>query len=354
MSRPFVTALIDTYNQQSFIAEAIQSVLAQDFPASEMEVLVVDDGSTDGTPEIIRKFHPRARYLHKANGGQGSAFNAGIGEARGEIVAFLDGDDWWAPRKLSAIAEVFERESAVGLVGHGITNVHPNGRQVVQLSRESVRFRLNSAENAKILRMRRGFLGTSRMAYRRSVLQQIGVVPTELAFEADEYLFTLAGLYSEVLILKESLTFYRLHDKNLYQVSRGEDGRVRKKQEVIAALARSLEERFNDLGISPEIADPVLECVQVEADHLRLAIDGGYPWETVSTEMKIMRIFHGDVSLWQQAFSCARLIPALVMPADSYYRWRQRLSSSGFYQRLRQQFFPFPKPAFVYEEERTK
>jgi glycosyltransferase involved in cell wall biosynthesis len=94
MGKPLVTVLIDTYNHERFIEEAIVSVLAQDFPASDTEILVVDDGSTDRTPDIVRKFEPRVRLLRKENGGQASAFNAGIPEATGEIVAFLDGDDW--------------------------------------------------------------------------------------------------------------------------------------------------------------------------------------------------------------------------------------------------------------------
>src|SRR5580692_2357527 len=118
MSKPFVTALIDTYNHEAFIEKAIESVLHQDFPAVESEILVVDDGSTDRTPELVRKFAPRVRMLRKANGGQASAFNAAIPEAQGEIVAFLDGDDWWAPGKLTAVADVFARDAAVGLVGH--------------------------------------------------------------------------------------------------------------------------------------------------------------------------------------------------------------------------------------------
>lgn len=354
MSRPFATALIDTYNQESFIGDAIQSVIEQDFPVSDFEVLVVDDGSTDRTAEIINRFQPRVRYLRKVNGGQGSAFNAGIREARGEIIAFLDGDDWWAPGKLSAIASVFERDPEVGSVGHGITSVYPNGKQVVQLPREPARFRLNSVDGAKMLRMRRGFVGTSRMAYRREVLRQIGAVPEPLIFEADEYLFTLAGLYADVMILHEAFTFYRLHDRNLYQLNNGEGGAIRRKQEVIAALARSLRKEFAEIGVPAEIADTILECVDVEANHLRLMLDGGYPWETVSTEMKIMRVFHSDASLWQRTFSCARLIPALVMPADTYYRWRQRFSGSGLYRRLRQEFFPFPTSPYVHQEERTK
>ncbi|HKT90414.1 MAG TPA: glycosyltransferase family A protein, partial [Candidatus Sulfotelmatobacter sp.] len=110
MLRPAVSVLIDTFNHERFIEEAVVSVLEQDFAGSETEILVVDDGSTDRTPEILRKFAPRVRVLTKANGGQGSAFNAGIAEARGEIVAFLDGDDWWAKTKLSRVTEAMAAE----------------------------------------------------------------------------------------------------------------------------------------------------------------------------------------------------------------------------------------------------
>src|SRR5271168_3387703 len=156
MSKPFVSALIDTYNQEEFIEEAIKSVLEQDFPASETEIVVVDDGSTDRTAEIVRKFAPRVRLLSKVNGGQASAFNAGIPEARGEIVAFLDGDDWWAPGKLKAVAQVFSTDPAVGLVGHGVIHVQSNGEQQTESLRENSRFRIASAEDAKLFRSRRG------------------------------------------------------------------------------------------------------------------------------------------------------------------------------------------------------
>src|SRR6202161_621004 len=105
MARPAASVLIDTYNHERFIEEAIVSVLEQDFPSSETEILVVDDGSTDRTPEIVQKFAPRVRLIQKTNGGQASAFNAGIPEARGEIIAFLDGDDWWARNKLTVVMQ---------------------------------------------------------------------------------------------------------------------------------------------------------------------------------------------------------------------------------------------------------
>src|SRR6266852_5119198 len=98
----FVSVLIDTYNHERFIEQAIVSALEQDFPAGEREIIVVDDGSTDSTAEITRKFKP--------HGGQASAFNAGIPECKGEIVSFLDGDDWWVANKIQLA--VCERKKA--------------------------------------------------------------------------------------------------------------------------------------------------------------------------------------------------------------------------------------------------
>jgi glycosyltransferase involved in cell wall biosynthesis len=352
MSMPFATVLIDTYNHQSFIEEAINSVLNQDFPASETEILVVDDGSIDNTPKIVRKFAPRVRLLSKTNGGQASAFNAGIPEARGEIVAFLDGDDWWAPGKLSAVSEAFAADADIGLIGHGVTEVYPDGRQRTEVPREVTRFRITSTEEAKTFRMRRGFLGTSRMAYRREILRRIGCVPEELKFEADEYLFTLAGLLADVMILRESFTFYRLHDRNLFQVTSGDIQAIRRKQQVLAALARALQEKLKQSGVPTDIAKTILECIEVEADVLRLELDSGFPWETVSAELRIMRVFHSDASIWQHLFSFARLIPALMLPANIYYRWRRRLSVLAFYQKFRRRLLPFPVPDHVERREK--
>jgi glycosyltransferase involved in cell wall biosynthesis len=352
MSMPFVTVLIDTYNHREFIEDAINSVLRQDFPLSETEILVVDDGSTDDTDEVVRKFAPRVRLLRKSNGGQASAFNAGIPEAHGEIVAFLDGDDWWAPGKLTAVSEAFAKDADVGLIGHGVTEVYPDGRQRTEVPREVSRFRVTSVEKAKTFRMQRGFLGTSRMAYRKELLERIGCVPEALTFEADEYLFTVAALLAEVMILRESFTFYRLHDRNLFQLTSGDPQAIRRKQLVLSALAQSLEDKLKRDGVPFEVARAILECIEVEADVLRLAVDGGFPWETVSTELKIMRVFHSDASMSQHLFSCARLIPALLLPASTYYRWRRWVSVSAFYQNIRRKLLPFPVPNQVERREK--
>lgn len=352
MSKPLVTVLIDTYNHQLFIDDAINSVLGQDFPASETEILVVDDGSTDNTSEHIRKFAPHVRLLSKVNNGQASAFNMGIPESRGEIVAFLDGDDWWAPGKLTAVVEAFASNPNVGLVGHGVTEVHPDGRRRTEVPREVSLFRIRSSEEARTFRMQRGFLGTSRMAYRREILSRIGSVPEVLKFEADEYLFTLAGLFADVMILQDSYTFYRVHGANLFQITTGNDEAIRRKQKILVALVESLEQTLKHHGVPFEIAKTILECVEVEADVLRLRVDGGYPWETLSTELRIMRVFHSDASIKQHLFSWLRLIPAVVLPARTYYDWRRRLSLLAVYEEFRRKHMPFPVPRHVERREK--
>src|SRR5258706_2133901 len=163
----------DAFKRERFIERVFVSDLEKDFPAADREIIVVDDGSTDRTPEIVKKFEPRVRLLRKENGGQASAFNAGIPECRGEIVAFLDGDDWWAPGKLQAVVGALASDTSIGMVGHGITEVFSDGRQHTELLREVPRFRIDSAAGARLFRLRKSFLGTRRVALRLGLCREV-------------------------------------------------------------------------------------------------------------------------------------------------------------------------------------
>ena len=102
--RPAISAVMPAFNAERFLAEAIRSVLAQSLPP--VEVIVVDDGSTDSTGEIARSFGEPVRCIRQQNAGPSAARNRGIREARGEFIAFLDADDWWLPGHLAAAARV--------------------------------------------------------------------------------------------------------------------------------------------------------------------------------------------------------------------------------------------------------
>jgi glycosyltransferase involved in cell wall biosynthesis len=347
MAKPFVSVLIDTYNHERFIEQAVVSVLEQDFPAREREILVVDDGSTDTTPDILKKFAPGIQVLRKENGGQASAFNAGIPECQGEIVAFLDGDDWWAQGKLARVAEAMRAEPEVGIVGHGITEVYTDGREHTELLREVPRFRIDSEEGARVYRLRKSFLGTSRMTIRAGILSEIGKVPEALRIQADEYLFTMAAALSDGLILRESLTYYRLHEANAFQIADGNTQALRRKQSVLAALADSLRVELKKRRVPERAAKLVVDSVQTEADLLRLGLENGWPAETVRAELRNYRMMHERASLSQWLVKCVTLLPACLMPSRTYYSLRQRVARNGFYLRARKRWLGFPEPPHV-------
>ena len=115
---PRVSVIIPTYNRAHLVERAIDSVLTQDF--ADFEIIVVDDGSTDETPiKLSRYGDSRICYLRKENGGLASARNAGIAQAHGEYIAFLDDDDTFLPTKLSLQAQLLDVRPEIGVVAGG-------------------------------------------------------------------------------------------------------------------------------------------------------------------------------------------------------------------------------------------
>jgi glycosyltransferase involved in cell wall biosynthesis len=354
LGKTFASVLIDTYNHERFIEQAIVSALEQDFPASEREIIVVDDGSTDRTPEIVKKFAPRVRLLRKENGGQASAFNAGIPECRGEIIAFLDGDDWWVPGKLRRVSEVLAVETQVGLVGHGIKETFPNATMRIAAPKKDERLQLNSLRAARVFRLRKSYLGTSRMTLRTQLALQILPVPEALVIEADEYLFTLAAALGEIIILQEALTHYGIHGGNLY-LAAGTDGNgLRRKQRVMTALANLLQSMLTQKGVPADVTNCVVEVVQLEADQMRLMLDGGAPWETYRTESKLYEILHGDAPRKHRLFRALTMVPALLLPPRRYYAVRWWLGSRLWYRHIREKTLPVPEITRVAGPEEFK
>jgi glycosyltransferase involved in cell wall biosynthesis len=347
MARPIVSVLIDTYNHERFIEQAILSAMEQDFPASGREILVVDDGSQDRTPEIAARFAPQVRLIRKANGGQASAFNAGIPECQGEIVMFLDGDDWWAPGKLKRVVAAFSANPGVGLIGHSITEVLADGACRSELVREFPRFRIDSVSGARLFRRRKSFLGTSRMAFRAELLRRIGPLPESLTIQADEFLFTLGALFSEVLLVREPLTFYRLHGQNLFQVSDGSRASLQRKHEVLVSLTEALRDRFVDEHVPADVSNVVLESLKNESDALALCLYGGTPLDTIRNELLNFRITQENASPIRWFLKYVSLFPALFLTPGHYAALKQKLASSSLYRKLRRKVLPAFQPPHV-------
>ncbi|HUI74371.1 MAG TPA: glycosyltransferase family 2 protein [Candidatus Acidoferrum sp.] len=345
---PFASVLIDTFNHESFIEKAVLSVLEQDLPASDREIIVVDDGSNDRTPEILRKFQSQIRVIRKKNGGQASAFNTGIPECRGEIIAFLDGDDWWAQGKLRRVAELMAADSSLGMIGHAIIESFNDGYERAVAPSAEKRFRLDSLPSAEFFRSNRCYFGTSRLTLCARLARKILPIPESIIIEADEYLFTLGAAHADSLLLTDPLTHYRIHGANLFMASSALPGGELRKARSLAALVDALRTALPAAGVPADAVASVLELVHAEATQLRLQTQGGFSWDTYRTESTLYRIQHSNAPWKSGAFRALSMIPALLLPPRWFYSGRRWLGSRSWYKRARRDLIPVPqlvKPA---------
>jgi hypothetical protein len=234
-------------------------------------------------------------------------------------------------------------DKSLGLIGHGITTVHRDETREAETLRDGFRFQANTVEGAHLFSVRASFLGTSRMTMRAEILRRIGPVPEPLVVQADEYLFTVASVLAGVLILPESLTYYRMHDANGFQIAGNQPQRHRRKMEALEALACGLESKLGSIEMEPKAREALLTMPRANADQLRLKIDGGWPWETAKTEWKIYQVMHPDAPLPHRVFKSLFLAGACVAPPRLFYGLQSRLSQSDFYRNMRRRFLPIPR-----------
>jgi glycosyltransferase involved in cell wall biosynthesis len=284
----------------------------------------VDDGSTDRTPEKIAAYGDRVRYVRKANGGQASAFNTGIPLAQGDIIALLDGDDWWHPGKLRSVVDALSRHPQVMAVGHGLVLAHEGGPQsplLPQMSASEVVFNLHSQSGAETFSKSSCFFGTSRLAVRRHALLQLLPVPEALIVEADEFLFTLLPAIGDVLLLREAHCYYRIHDGNLFQFSGADERRLRLKMQVMNCLAAVLPPKLLGLGLPDTLVKRTLAHTLLASRRLTLTVDGGPPGAALPVEIQAWRLDRG-ISYRRLPAKILMILLALVLPARLYYKLR--------------------------------
>src|SRR5579859_2676830 len=191
------TVLIDTYNHGAFLDEAIESVLDQDYPAEQTEVLVVDDGSTDGTSERVKKYGQRVHYIYKPNGGQASAFNIGLASSHGEIVLLLDGDDCFLPGKIRRVVQEFQKNPNLGMVYHPYLEVDMRTHERRKGQFNAISGSIWEDEEAFFWYVPAGTCAS----YRRDKIEQLLPIPEGLRTQADGYLSSLIVYEAEILAI---------------------------------------------------------------------------------------------------------------------------------------------------------
>lgn len=328
MTKPFVSVLIDTYNQGHFIEQAIESVLTQGLSPSELEIVVIDDGSTDNTAALVAKFAPRIRYICKKNGGQASAFNAAIPELHGEIIAFLDADDWWTKNKLSAVLDIFQGDPSIGMVGHAYYRCYDErhaGNDLTEIvgPEKSTRITLSNSDGARQADPLRNCFGTSRLAIRKTILDKLPPIPEELIFSADAFVLTVAMALADAYVLEEPLCFYRLHAANLYSFRSSDIAKHRRRYTIIKKLVGVLPRALAAAGVPVEIASALLESDNLEAKQLQLHFDGGWPWETFRTEFLLFHRSYREYSFGYGLYKWLVLVSTLFVSPRVFYNFRE-------------------------------
>jgi len=126
-----VSVVIPTYNYAHFIGEAIESALAQTYLIAE--IVVVDDGSTDNTEEVVTAFGEKVRYIRQENSGVSAARNNGAKNSSGDFITFLDPDDAWLPEKIERQIAKFREDDSIGLVHCGMREFDSETGETIQL-----------------------------------------------------------------------------------------------------------------------------------------------------------------------------------------------------------------------------
>jgi glycosyltransferase involved in cell wall biosynthesis len=204
-----VSVVIPAYNAAHFLSAAIDSVRAQTL--GDLEILVIDDGSTDDTAEVVRGCGTLVRYFHQDNAGVGAARNRGIAEANGRYVAFLDADDTWYPHKLERqLAGLWGQENRYRACYSAYTMVSSD------LEPLWVHRTHQPDPGLKALLTRGNVVGTpSTVLVERSLLLACGGFDPALSQCADWDMWVRLARWTEFLYIDEPLVYYRQHDGNM-------------------------------------------------------------------------------------------------------------------------------------------
>jgi glycosyltransferase involved in cell wall biosynthesis len=228
-SLPLVSILINNYNYGRFLRDAIDSALNQTY--LNTEVIVVDDGSTDCSREIIATYGDRIIPILKENGGQASAFNAGFAASKGDWIHLLDSDDLFHTNKVERVSEIAAECPLVGLIAHNLDYCAADGAPL-DFASPVIRERrlVDGPQGVRRGKLNAALPATSGLCIRRDILAGVLPMPEEIRVTADNYLKLVVMSLVPALLLPETLAKQRIHGRNLYTLDTedaGEPARIR-------------------------------------------------------------------------------------------------------------------------------
>jgi len=215
MNQPLVSVVIATYNMAQYLPQAIESVLAQTW--EPLELIIIDDGSTDGTASVVAPFlkDARVQYLPQKNLGQPKAKNAGINACKGKYIGFCDGDDIWEPNKLSIQIPKLEADPTIGVVYSTVTQIDATG--MVVNDEGHVGYSGKITDELLI----HNFIPFGTAVVRKRCLEQCGIFDENLPMGIDWDLWLRISLHWSFLFIPQPTYRYRVWPGQMSKNHRG-------------------------------------------------------------------------------------------------------------------------------------
>jgi GT2 family glycosyltransferase len=210
-----VSIITPSYNQAAFLEQTIQSVLEQDYP--RLEYIVIDGDSTDNSAEVIRKYADRLAYwISEKDSGQAEAINKGFARANGDILGWLNSDDYYLPNTISEVARCFEQNPDVVMVYGDMLAVDGNGQTLNVL-----KYKQLSLEDLLCFQI----LGQPSVFFRRAALQKAGLLETTFHFMLDHHLWIRLAQQGRILHIPRVWSAARYHSQAKNRARAAEFGR---------------------------------------------------------------------------------------------------------------------------------
>lgn len=213
---PLVSVIMPAYNAAPYIRDSVATVLGQDH--RHLELIIVDDGSSDGTPELVEGLDPRITVLRQKNAGPAAARNLGLQTAKGDFIAFLDADDLWTPRKLSLQLQYLQQHPDVGLVYGGFIRWHARAdggfdAPPLALGQTAPDDAIEAQESGWIYvpLLFGGIVHIITAMIRREVIEQVGVFNAQLPTGEDYDFWLRVSRQFKAAKLARTLALYRIH-----------------------------------------------------------------------------------------------------------------------------------------------